>query len=107
MEPYPVDEVAVERVGETDDGERDWCWTTSTGRTGGLERAAAGSLERDIRAMEDEAGSGVSMCHGQGKTAVYLSEDGRYIVEREPGGALCRLPLDTLPGTIPWSSRCV
>lgn len=63
---------------------------------GGLGEEAAGALEGDIRAMEDEAGSSIAMCHEQGKTAVYLSEDGTYIVEREPGGALCRLPLGKL-----------
>ena len=65
---------------------------------GGLGEETAGPLERDLRAMEGEAGSGIAMCHRQGKTAVYLSEDGRYIVEREPGGAMRRLPLGTLPG---------
>ena len=65
---------------------------------GGLGEEAAGLLERDIRAMEDEAGSSIAMCHEQGKTAVYLSDDGKYIVEREPGGAIRRLPLGALPG---------
>ena len=39
---------------------------------GGLGEEAAGPLERDLRAMEGEAGSGIAMCHAQGKTAVYL-----------------------------------
>ena len=65
---------------------------------GGLGEEAAGLLERDIRAMEDEAGSSIAMCHEQGKTAVYLSDDGKYIVEREPGGAIRRLPLGALSG---------
>lgn len=65
---------------------------------GELGQEAAGSLERDIGAMEGEAGSGIAMCHEQRKTAVYLSEDGRYIVEHEPGGAMRRLPLGKLHG---------
>ena len=68
------------------------------GEEGGLEEEAVGLLERDIRAMEEEAGSSIGMCHEQGKTAVYLSEDGKYIVEREPSGTICQLPLGTLPG---------
>ena len=52
-------------------------------------------LDQDIRAMSEQSGSGVRMCHEQGKTAVYLSEDGRSIVEHEPHGVVRHLPLDT------------
>ena len=34
------------------------------------------------------------MCHEQGKTAVYLSEDEHWIVEHPPNGAIMRRPLD-------------
>ena len=59
---------------------------------------AAGTLEDAIRAMDGEPGSGVRMCHEQGKTAVYLSDDGKYIVEHEPSGIIRRLPLDAVLG---------
>ena len=52
-------------------------------------------LDGDIRAMSEQRGSGVRMCHEQGKTAVYLSNDGRSIVEHEPHGVIRHLPLDT------------
>ena len=52
-------------------------------------------LDEDIRGMSEEPGSGVRMCHEQGKTAVYLSNDGRSIVEHEPNGLIRHLPLDT------------
>ena len=41
-------------------------------------------LEERTRAMSEERGSGIRICHQQGKTAVNLSEDGNRIVEREP-----------------------
>ena len=63
-----------------------------------VDEEADGTLERDILAMDEEAGSAVRMCHKQRKTAVYLSEDGQHIVEREPNGAARRLPLAALPG---------
>ena len=35
--------------------------------------------------------SGVAMCHRQGKTAVYLSRDRKYIIEEPPhGGPITR-----------------
>ena len=62
-----------------------------------VDEEADGTLERDILAMDAEAGSGVRMCHEQRKTAVYLSEDGQHIVEQEPSGTVRRLPLGALP----------
>ena len=62
-------------------------------------RRAAAGLERDIERMSGEQGSGVRMCHEQGKTAVYLSSDGRYIIEHEPNGAIRRLPLEAVAGS--------
>lgn len=59
-------------------------------------REAAEALDQDIQAMSEEQGSGVRMCHEQGKTAVYLSGDGRFVVEHEPSGAIRHLPLETL-----------
>ena len=63
-----------------------------------VDEEADGTLERDILAMDEEAGSAVRMCHEQRKTAVYLSEDGQHIVEKEPNGPVWRLPLGPLPG---------
>ena len=34
------------------------------------------------------------MCHRQGKTAVYLSKDKRYIIEHPPHGPITRIPLE-------------
>ena len=46
--------------------------------------------------MSEEPGSGVRMCHEQGKTAVYLSDDERFLIEHEPNGTVRRVPLDPL-----------
>ena len=59
-------------------------------------REAARALERDIQAMSEEPGSGVRMCHEQGKTAVYLSDDEQFLIEHEPNGAIRRVQLDPL-----------
>ena len=64
--------------------------TNPTHRSEGTE-----PLDQDIRAMSEQRGSGVRMCHEQGKTAVYLSHDGRSIVEHEPHGIIRHLPLNT------------
>ena len=66
-------------------------WSTPEAR-----REATQALECDIRVMSEEPGSGVRMCHEQGKTAVYLSDDGQFIIEHEPNGTIHRLPLDAL-----------
>ena len=58
----------------------------------------ARTLEDAIGAMDEEPGSGVRMCHAQGRTAVCLSDDGRYIVENEPSGFIRRVPLDARTG---------
>ena len=64
-----------------DESLRDW------DKPGVAERA----LEA-LRAFNDEMsrtpGSGVAVCHPKGKTSVYLSADGKYLVEHnpEPGG---------------------
>ena len=43
-----------------------------------------------IEKMERTPRSGVAMCHRQGKTAVYLSDDRKYIIEEPPHGPLKR-----------------
>ena len=42
-------------------------------------------LER-IDEMERTPKSGVAMCHKQGKTAVYVSKDRKYLIEHPPHG---------------------
>ena len=59
-------------------------------------RELAEALDRDIQAMNDEPGSGVRMSHEQGKTAVYLSRDGQFLVEHEPDGRIRRTLLEPL-----------
>ena len=54
-------------------------------------RDATTALDCDIRAMSGEDGSGVRMCHEQGRTAVYLSSDERFIIEHEPNGTTRKL----------------
>ena len=44
-----------------------------------------------IDEMEQTPGSGITMCHEQGKTAVYVSEDRKYIVEHPPHGPITRI----------------
>ena len=46
-------------------------------------------LER-IDAMERTPKSGVAMCHKQGKTAVYVSKDRKYLIEHPPHGPVKR-----------------
>lgn len=49
-----------------------------------------------IDEMSRTSGSGVAMCHAQRKTAVYLSDDGKYVVEHTPDGTIIRTPLAAL-----------
>ena len=52
------------------------------------------ALIDDLKQMQQTPGSGVAMCHAQGKTAVYLSRDHKYIVEHPPHGPITRTPVD-------------
>ena len=71
----------------------------STSDSSSARQGSPGSLEHDIRKMSAEPGSGVRMCHEQRRTAVYLSDDGEYIVEHEPNGTIRRIPLDAVHGS--------
>ena len=51
-------------------------------------------MEKSIEGMARTPGSGIAMCHAQGKTAVYLSADRTCIVEHPPHGPIMRTPLD-------------
>ena len=48
------------------------------------------ALSQAIEEMSRTPGSGVRMCHEQGKTAVYLSRDGKFIVTHPPDGPITR-----------------
>ena len=48
------------------------------------------AIEKDMDDMQRTPRSGVKMCHEQGKTAVYLSEDKQYIVHEPPNGPITR-----------------
>ena len=43
-----------------------------------------------IDEMEQTPASGITMCHEQGKTAVYVSDDRKYIIEHPPHGPVTR-----------------
>ena len=58
----------------------------------GVAQRALKALQASIDEMSRTPGSGVAMCHAQGKTAVYLSDDGKYLVEHEPDGTIIRKP---------------
>ena len=60
--------------------------------TPAIDQTAA--LIDDLKQMQRTPGSGVAMCHAQGKTAVYLSRDRRYIVEHPPHGPITRTPVN-------------
>ena len=68
-----------------DENLRDW------DKPGVADRAWA-SIRASIDEMSRTPGSGVAMCHAQGKTAVYLSDDGEDIVEHAPDGTIARKP---------------
>ena len=60
------------------------------------------ALIDDLKQMQQTPGSGIAMCHAQGKTAVYLSGDRgygdrRYIVEHPPHGPITRTPVNLDP----------
>ena len=54
-------------------------------------------LGRRIREMSRTRGSSVEMCHAQGKTAVYLSDDGLHLISHQPNGTIAKKRLHS-PG---------
>ena len=50
-------------------------------------------LDQAIARTTQTPDSGIAMCHRQGKTAVYLSDDETCIVEHPPHGPIRRTPL--------------
>ena len=49
-------------------------------------------LRREMRQAGEDPDSGIAMCHRQGKTAVYLSDDGHSIIEHSPDGTITQTP---------------
>ena len=49
-------------------------------------------LDEFIAEMERTPNSGVKMCHEQGKTAVYRTDDGKWLVEHPPHGPITLRP---------------
>ena len=50
------------------------------------------AISEALQEMARTPNSSVKMCHSQGKTAVYLSDDKKYIVEHPPHGPITRTP---------------
>lgn len=48
-----------------------------------------------IRELSRTRGSSVEMCHAQGKTAVYLSDDGLDLISHPPNGTITKNRLRT------------
>ena len=46
------------------------------------------AIDESLKEMERTPESNIAMCHAQGKSAVYLSRDGRFIVTHSPEGAI-------------------
>ena len=57
------------------------------------EDAQSQRMLESITEMSQTPGSGIAMCHRQGKTAVYLSDDETSIIEHPPHGPITRTPL--------------
>ena len=55
--------------------------TFATGTSPGVTDQTWAAIRASIDEMSRTSGSGVGMCHGQGKTAVYLLDDGKSLVE--------------------------
>ena len=60
-------------------------------------RRAVAALRAEMRRAAREPGSGVKMCHRQGKTAVYVSDDGLSIIHHAPDGTITRKPRKAQP----------
>ena len=53
-------------------------------------RYMTGAILRRIDDMEQTPHSGIAMCHAQGKTAIYVSDDGNYLIHHPPHGPIKR-----------------
>ena len=51
-------------------------------------------ISRAVAESTQTPRSGITMCHRQGKTAVYLSKDKTHIVEHPPHGPIRHIPLE-------------
>ena len=48
------------------------------------------AIFKQMDEMERTPRSSVTMCHEQGKTAIYVSDDKQYIIEEPPHGSIRR-----------------
>ena len=70
-------------------------WTPPANSEKRATNAPPQSLDELIEQMDRTPNSGIAMCHAQGKTAVYVSEDRRHIVEHPPHGPITRRQRDS------------
>lgn len=52
------------------------------------------TLDEFIEWMDRTPGSGVKMCHEQGKTAIYRTDDGKWLVKHPPHGPITLRPCE-------------
>ena len=55
------------------------------------------TLAESIAWMDRTPDSGVKMCHAQGKTAIYRTADGKWLVEHPPHGPITLRPFEPDP----------
>ena len=67
---------------------------SSYGHESAPHHTSAPSLDDLIEQMDRTPDSNIAMCHAQGKTAVYVSRDRRYVVEHPPHGPITLTPRD-------------
>lgn len=56
----------------------------------GIAQKALSALRQRIARDSVTPDSGVRMCHAQGKSAVYLSKCGNFIITHDPDGTITR-----------------
>ena len=64
----------------------------ATDKRSGAEEFVMDPLSAAIARMERTPNSGITMCHRQGKTAVYMSRDRKHIIEHAPDGTITKRP---------------
>ena len=69
-------------------------WTPPTSDRKHADDTRPQNLDELIEQMDRTPDGNIAMCHAQGKTAVYVSEDRQYIIEHPPHGPITRRPRD-------------
>ena len=59
----------------------------------GIAQKALSAIRQRIAHDSVTPDSGIRMCHAQGKSAVYLSKCGEFIIIHHPDGTIAREPL--------------